>query len=497
MSTVKHFMWQWQHLFQASATTLIHQFLEPFDPTLASDAFLVGFRVSDDAEGTQPICVFPDECCFQPDVFKDVMTLTKELADADPQSSWRCSAPSDTDTYSRMAMRHGLRRAVEQTLKQADSGSAFFASESILVNGYLVLVVIRIDRAQYKTHYRLERDTVQKGDISYSVGRSLIETTIRAYLAALTDVLERPEPGRDLLRSLDRSIVRRAAAEQLMRGPAWAGGDLMGLGDIYEICNTLSLQRYEGAESMGRLVFVRPDHPAITIILKLRSPVPIHSHGAIRKLLQMASDKLCLFCDSREVYGLGTVDGYDGKSEDLFEVRFLKRFTWELVHAGHVMMHCRDGKPQLRPPGPAPEPIREALERVFPGKKIDRLVELCMSVAGQPHGAMLVVTPSAADEAVRLAKQATVIEPFALTPELIDLVTAVDGAVLVDLDGTCHAIGVILDGLAHDRCTSTRGARYNSGVRYAYQRDDRVVLVKSEDGMVNVLPEPALVRARG
>ena len=83
------------------------------------------------------------------------------------------------------------------------------------------------------------------------------------------------------------------------------------------------------------------------------------------------------------------------------------------------------------------------------------------------------------------------VEPFALTPELIKLVTTIDGAVLVDLGGTCHAIGVILDGLASDKCTSARGARYNSGVRYAYQQPDRVVVVKSEDGMVDVLPVPA------
>jgi hypothetical protein len=114
-----------------------------------------------------------------------------------------------------------------------------------------------------------------------------------------------------------------------------------------------------------------------------------------------------------------------------------------------------------------------------------------MAVATQQHGAMLVITASAADEAVRLDKQATVVEPFTLTPDLIDLVTRIDGAVLIDLEGTCHAIGVILDGQASDKCTSARGARYNSAVRYAYDRAGRVVLVKSEDGMVNVLPEPA------
>jgi len=56
------------------------------------------------------------------------------------------------------------------------------------------------------------------------------------------------------------------------------------------------------------------------------------------------------------------------------------------------------------------------------------------------YQSMLVISPSASAEAVRLAKQATVIEPFALTTELVDLVTIIDGAVLIDLDGTCHAI---------------------------------------------------------
>lgn len=493
MFTLRFFMWKWQHIFQASAAHLAQSFVEPLDPHLAPDAFLVGFRVADNAEDTESICVSPEDCRFRPEVFADVPQLTEELAKADPQFSWRCSAPSDPDTYQQMAVRRGLRRAVEQTLEQADSGSAFFASEPTFVNGYSVLVVVRIDRARYEAHYRLKHDFVQKVQMRYSVGRSLIETTIRAFLDALADKLQQPEPGRDVFLIRDHAAVLRAAAEHLMRGPAWAGGDLMGLGAIYDICNTISLQNYEGAEGAGRLVFVRNDHPSIKIVLKLRTPVPIQSSGAIRKLLQMASRKLCLFCDSRDVYGLGTVGEYDGVSEDLFVVRFLKRFTWELEHAGQVMMHCRDGNPRLRPPSPTPEPIREALERVFQGKKVDHLVELGMSVATQPHGAMLVVTPSAADEAVRLAKQATVIEPFALTPELIDTVTAIDGAVLIDLDGVCHAVGVILDGLASERCTSARGARFNSAVRYAYQpeKTDRVVLVKSEDGMVNVLPEPA------
>jgi len=48
----------------------------------------------------------------------------------------------------------------------------------------------------------------------------------------------------------------------------------MGLGDIYDLCNTISLQNYEGAEGTGRLVFVRRDHPAINIARPPRRQVP-------------------------------------------------------------------------------------------------------------------------------------------------------------------------------------------------------------------------------
>src|SRR5262249_37340123 len=151
------------------------------------------------------------------------------------------------------------------TLGALDEKSVFFASEPVLVNGYLVLVIVQADRAHFESHYRLTRDFVQKVQIRYSVGRSLIETTVRAYLGALVATLQRPEPGHHPRLIGDDSAVWRAAAKQLMRGPAWAGGDLMGLGDIYGICNTISLKNYEGAEGAGQLVFVRKDHPSIKI----------------------------------------------------------------------------------------------------------------------------------------------------------------------------------------------------------------------------------------
>ena len=84
----------------------------------------------------------------------------------------------------------------------------------------------------------------------------------------------------------------------------------------------------------------------------------------------------------------------------------------------------------------------------------------------------------------------TRIEPKTLTPKLYCQVSGIDGAVLVDPQGVCYAIGVILDGPAHPACTPSRGARYNSGIRYVHVRDTRrLAVVVSDDRTVDVIPE--------
>lgn len=487
---IKYFMWPWQHQFQPLAAGYARRLLEPLDANLAPDVFLVGF-LAGDSNDRHPICVSPDNCRFQPDVFSEVPDRAKKIAQADPTSKFRYSSPTPADLGETRAIEAGFQRAIEQILASREAESVFFASPPAFVEGYMVLAVLKVSRRHFDAHYRLTKHFFHCGLLPVPIGRSLIEATIQSYLEALKGKLCGAEPGRDIPLIKHSSTIYRDAADKLMRGPAWAGGEMMGVGELYEACNTISIQSYEGQEGAGRLVFAKPDHPSVKLVLKLRSPVLIRDYGAVRKLLQMSTEALCLFCDSCSAYGLGTIENYDGSSEDLFVVRFLGRFTWELSHAGNVMMYCREGTPRLAPPAPPLASIRETLERVFKGAELDRVVSLAEAIARQNHGTMLVITTLAATESQRLIKQATAIEPFPLTNELIPLVTSIDGAVLIDLDGTCHAIGVILDGLANEKCTSARGSRYNSGVRYAYQEgtNDRVVIVKSEDGMVDVLPK--------
>jgi hypothetical protein len=485
MSSFRYFMWRFQRMLQSLAAESAGRLLEPIDPHLKPDAFLVGFRVDEDAEGREPICVSPEDCPFHPDLFKSISERAKQIASEDPRSRLRCTTLRNYDLFEKWALLDGGRRAVEEVLAEQDTASVFFASQPTPVNGYVIVVVVQLDRACFDAHNRLTRSFVQKVQTRYPFGRSLIDSTGESYLGALVEKLQQD----DIVLTRDLSSIHRAAAERLMRAPAWAGGDRLGLGDIHDICNTLSLQNDEGIESERRLVFVGREHPAIRIDLTLRTPVSVRAFGPVRKLLQMGSEKFFLFCDSQEVYGLGTVGAYDPARVDLFVVRFVKRFTWELLHADHLMMHCREGRPSS---SRRPRPLCPFVRHWNGSSQVRRRntsPPLADAIIALPHGAMLVVTPSAAQKAVRLAKQATVIEPIPLTRELIDQVTKLDGAILIDLEGTCRSIGVMLDGRACDKCTAGRDARYNAGVRYAYQENDRVVLVKSDDGMVNVLPE--------
>ena len=109
------------------------------------------------------------------------------------------------------------------------------------------------------------------------------------------------------------------------------------------------------------------------------------------------------------------------------------------------------------------------VKKIFPeldAKKINNLYKLTLEAFKQVKGTIIVVSRNARSEAYRLRNQGFLIEAMPLTPNIIRSITNIDGAVLMDLDGYCHGIGVILDGIATEKGDPSRGARYNSAIRY-------------------------------
>lgn len=64
--------------------------------------------------------------------------------------------------------------------------------------------------------------------------------------------------------------------------------------------------------------------------------------------------------------------------------------------------------------------------------------------------------------------------------------TSLDGALLVDKKGKCHAFGVILDGEARKQGNPAKGARHNSALTYINAKPGRCAVVVSEDKTIMI-----------
>ncbi len=134
-------------------------------------------------------------------------------------------------------------------------------------------------------------------------------------------------------------------------------------------------------------------------------------------------------------------------------------------------------------------------------EKIEKMVK---SAKEQKHGTMVVITEPkiAKKELHALAAQSTLIVPKEIEAEYVEYLTAIDGAIYFDTKGQCHAIGVILDGIANEKIgDASRGARYNSAYKYLEKLRNQninegqcnnqkcVIVIISEDGMVDIIPD--------
>ncbi|MBY0231775.1 MAG: diadenylate cyclase [Gemmataceae bacterium] len=471
------------------AKTIFQQLDPRFEPRL----FFVGFPISGKSARSS-VAVGPDGTPFRPEAFASVRRQAEAYEKADPENG---SYWTDEGMQQRKELQirlRALRKATQEAVEAspANCGRAAFCSWPVEHEGSHLIMILQLQQDVLAAYHTLSKGTYRERDLhEYRLERSLVEAVAFQYLEATAAELRSAHPGAGWYNIEDKEHLVLKAAKRLMQTPAVAGGNDQGLHGLYEACNTLSTLKYEGEDGVGRIVFARRDHPALDIRLALVRPVRLHSYGAVRKLLQMASGHLCLLCDSYEIYGLGRVSSYDPAAEDLFVVRFAKQFVWDLLHDDKRLMHVRYGEASIGVPGFPEEKFRADLPRVFPGigaAAIDRLAVLARSAAEQKHGCMLVISAAAAKEAERLDSQCTRVVPFLLDESALAPLTAIDGSVLIDTAGDCHAIGVILDGMASPKCSPERGARYNSAVRYVSGHRDAMAVVKSEDGMVSVFP---------
>jgi hypothetical protein len=450
-------------------------------------ALLVGFAATPEAQW--PICIEPEYRFFRPAHLDGVLDRALEIYESDPRSAMSYSdRRSEERIHGQLHEQSRAKAVVEALEREAPDQVTYFAGESTPVGDYQVHPVLGIPAGALAGVPQLrtfERDRVR-------VARSLVHAAVELILQRASAALYDPDAGEMLgvLGATSEELGRRAATK-LVGGAVWLTGNHAGE-LLFARLTAVSTTRYEGESGFGSVIAAAVGDQDISVDVRLRSPIALSNTRAARKLLEISDrDRVGLLTDGSEIYGLGHVEhAYDPADERIFQFRVTGDGKWLMRCGDTVLLDVEFGRPRLPRPRIDRGRFLDTATRLFrDGADADRLWQLALAAADQAHGTMLVVSETASEEAVRLSAQGIPIHEAALSPELLHQATGIDGAVLLAPDGTCHALGVILDGEASVGGDRARGARFNSAVRYlgSAAAATMIVLV-SEDGMIDVLP---------
>lgn len=488
------YIWQWQDTFIDAVKKLLQGIFNTLELPIVSNTFAIAIPI--DNQDKEKVILHPQSCRFTPDDFKQVFVIAKHNFDSDPEQFFFMGAAHQNKIHRESLYPKALQQAIQSILQHHGSQrkQTSFCSFPIQKNNHWVITVIQSTSADFDRQYRLTKKEHEIPSMrKRRIDRCFLEAIIYRVLKESELELQKPSEGNIAFLANSERVIEDAASSLLNSIEVHI--NQLNKIDLLSFANAIAAERYEGAASKGRLIICRTNHPDIFAKIKLKNPIDIYNYRGIRKLLEVSSNQMALLCNVESVWGLGIpLDTYNPSLENLFEIRFSEHHTWELAHADNIMLRVKYRQARL----PRSRFDRELFcDRVHQLFEVDRatanrLIVAVESAIKQRHGTMLVITPEAKEETIRLAAQSTVIEPVIITKEIISHVSCVDGAILISPDGMIHSFGVILDGKSTENGNSTRGARYNSAIRYVDGERSRNVnclaLIVSEDGYVDLYP---------
>lgn len=375
-----------------------------------------------------------------------------------------------------------------------------FFSAKVADENHFIVVVLQFDLAQYTQHNRLSSG--YRGRVHSYL--SLLDATAERFLVDaeryVVNILK--EGGLGMEDGDNEAEVIRWAGKALMLsvGMKTAGSSVQQPGPLdtgrvstlFSDINMISSLFYEGRQCKGGILIAPSGHENVEELYHLGAPVPLTAHRGVRKLLELCFKDHFLLATDGHIRGIGRLVGEcTPDREDLFQILFKKHYRWVLLHGSKELMAVTYGMPKMTDRPCDKAEVTELLEREFSGigrRNAEDIIELIYYATFQKHGTILVILQDVRSELARLSSQAVVFDPFELTTDNLLQFSNIDGAIIIDTERRCHAIGVILDGTASERGSSSRGARYNSAVRYIDSLDvPSMAVVVSEDGMVDIV----------
>lgn len=328
---------------------------------------------------------------------------------------------------------------------------------------------------------------------------SLVEAAAKVLLAECCAALGDPYPPRykDVLGIRLQELLRSSACALLERI-----GDCADL--LYDAMEALSSELYEGTSARGSMVLVPAGRLRESMMLLFDDPIEFAParYKYIRKLLETTrSGELHLVLElpsqpHQPLLVTGLVHR-ERRGDSSFRLSFQSHRTWGLYFDGEHRMVVSAGTPSV--PRYKEDFMKKASLR-FKGMigpaQIEHLWRVTAKAFEQAHGTIVVIAADAAEEVDRLS--CTKVRPTNGPLDLVAVrpVTSIDGALILDPFGDCHAIGAILRrgnvGAPTYRLDAAndpaRGSRYNSTVEYvAFAPVPRLAVIVSEDGLITVV----------
>lgn len=265
--------------------------------------------------------------------------------------------------------------------------------------------------------------------------------------------------------------------------------------NLYNLMHNISLLKYESSENRGNILFCSRDIELESKLI-LTKPIPLTEYSsitAIRKLLEISGGDVSLLSDGNFVFGIGKRNGIQDLPRKAFIINFKGQGEWDVVTAkNQKVMSVTYRVPSMPKVSVKEAEFAKQFEKTFGFSEYQNVWRFIDLAKNQSHGTMVVITKEAEREAERLCNQSFLINKITdLQNGIINGITAIDGAVLLDDTGGCYAIGVILDGIANEKIgTISRGARYNSALRYLnYCKENSIpclIVIVSEDKYIDI-----------
>jgi hypothetical protein len=264
---------------------------------------------------------------------------------------------------------------------------------------------------------------------------------------------------------------------------------------ILNAIRRISVLKEEGEEITGTICFCSRSEcdrliktPTYMSLNSLGNEPRLEDIKHVRKLSTLTSRGTCLLSDGEFIRGLGpVVEGdavitarfYSGRASLSVGARLVStvvdgRFSG-LKHAADlsVLEEILEGRHSLT------EIQRQNLLRA-----VQKLVD---SALRKRHGCTIVIDLKARTQSLageQVVPKFNILEDLGLAQRM----SKIDGALQVDRDANLVAFAVLLDGNRSDSEDRSRGARFNSALRFVEKSDQRetIVVVASEDGPVGV-----------